>query len=343
MNDKIKVYLTKELKNLLLKDAKNFDFCKSDGNVNLNSFINTLIVNYYEDYKENQMQLSFLIQNILAKSCLSANEMTQLTEKITYQVQNFKHFKNSKKASAVLSFKPTRKSEAAVEYIERMLLKDHTLSSYYSGMFASYASLPQDKRELIIFKEIKDKISKAIEKKQMIIFTLNHGKDQYVAAPYMIAASPEEMHNYILTTVLSYNSINDSNPPMQSTFRLSRIEKLSIHDESYEFSEQEISVFSRALRNGVQFIYHASDEEIKVHLKDPYGIKMFERFYVHRPLPVKKEGCDYYFDCSYDQCINYFARFGSNACIEYPSVLKQRMGALHYWAAKANKYTPTNS
>lgn len=337
MSEKIKIYLTNELKETLLKDASNFGFLKSNGDVNINNFINTLIVNYYEEHQNKQKYLYASIQNILSHSSLSVEERNRLSEEITHEVQTIKNNQGSKKASASISFKPTKNSETAVEYIERVLLQNHSLSSYYASMFASYASLPQDKRELILFKDINDIIQKAIESKQTIIFTMNQGNDKYMAAPYKIAASFEELHNYILATILSYNDAPTQQP---STFRLSKIERLSIHEQKYAFHEEEINVYTRALRNGVQFIYHSNDQPIKVHLNEPYGKRMFERFYVHRPLPTKIEGNDYYFDCSYNQLINYFARFGSNAVIEYPTDLAQRMAKIHFWAYKKYNYKP---
>lgn len=337
MSEKIKIYLTNELKETLLKDASNFGFLKSNGEVNINRFLNTLIVNYYDEHQNKQKYLHTLIQNILNHSSLSTEENHRLSEEITHQIQNVKNQRISKKASVSISFKPTKKSETTIEYIERVLLQNQSISSYYASMFASYASLPQDKRELILFKDLKETLDEAIKKKQTIIFTLNKGKDKYMAAPYRIAASFEELHNYVLATILNYNDTVTLQP---STFRLSKIERLSIHDHKHEFSEQEKNVYTRALRNGVQFLYHPNDQLVKVHLNEPYGRRMFERFYVHRPLPLKIEGNDYYFDCSYDQLINYFARFGSNAIIEYPADLASRMGELYFWASKKYPYEP---
>lgn len=337
MNGKIKIYLTRELKETLAKDASNFGFLKTNGDINLNRFINTLIVNYYEEHQNKQKHLYASIRQILRRSSLSADENDRLSEEIVHAFQAIKNEQGSKKASASISFKPTKRSETAVEYIERVLLQNDSLSSYYASMFASYASLPQDKREGILFKDLYDTLQKAIENKQTIIFTMNRGNDKYMAAPYKIAASFEELHNYVLATILRYNDKQQHQP---STFRLSKIERLSICEQTYAFGEEEINVYTRALRNGVQFIYHADDQPIKVHLQEPYGKRMFERFYVHRPLPTKIEGNDYYFDCSYDQVITYFARFGSNAVIAYPADLALRMAKLHFWAYKKYGVVP---
>lgn len=324
MKDKIKIYLPIELKTTLLKDAKSFGFLKSSGEINSNKFLNTLILHYYEEYMEKQKQIQNQIQLVLNHTN-QTNELTQL-----FLTEYFQKLDTDKSETVTLSLKPTKQTEGIFDYIEQYLLNDSSISSYYATMLASYASLPQDRREMILFRDSYDKIKSAISQHKTIVFTTNQGKNKYLVAPYKIASSHEEIHNYMLTKVLkreqnSIWAIENSCIP----FRLSKIENVMIHHDSYTFNDSELSTFSRALRNGVQFIYREDDELIKVKLKENFGTRMFDSFYVHRPIPTLIEGNNYYFDCSYDQIINYFARFGSNAIIEYPRSLAERMMKLH--------------
>lgn len=330
MKDKIKIYITKELKDLLLKDAKNFGFRKQNGETNQNSFLNTLIIHYYEEFKDKQRKKEEYIQSILENSTLSNKEIINLSQLLSKETNQL-NLKKSKSGDTVsISIKPTKASEGIIEYIESYLLQDATISSYYHSMFASYAQLPQDRRERILFKDKAEKIIKAISKNKTIALTMNNGSTKYKVAPYKIASSFEETHNYLLckTFYVAHDGkehINNQLLPL----RLSKIENIIIHDEVYIFSELEIATFGRALRNGVQFLYHESDKEIQVMLNEEKGIWMFDRFYVHRPNPIKIEGNVYTFDCCYDQIINYFARFGENATIITPIELKNKMIELH--------------
>ncbi|MBO5102887.1 MAG: hypothetical protein J6C13_02215, partial [Clostridia bacterium] len=63
--EKIKIYVTKRVADILQKDTENFDFFKKDGiTPNKNAFLTTLILNYFEEYQQKQEKINSLLKNI---------------------------------------------------------------------------------------------------------------------------------------------------------------------------------------------------------------------------------------------------------------------------------------
>ena len=86
-------------------------------------------------------------------------------------------------------------------------------------------------------------------------------------------------------------------------------------------------------RNGPQFAYE-KDTEICVRLTDK-GKEMFKKMYLHRPTPTRIEDDCYYFDCSKNQIIQYFFRFGRYAFVESPREIAEEMLGKYQIAARA--------
>lgn len=61
---------------------------------------------------------------------------------------------------------------------------------------------------------------------------------------------------------------------------------------------------------------------------------MFKKIYLYRPSPVSIEGDIYTFDCSANQLLYYFERFGDNALILSPKKLGIFMRNYYYFAYK---------
>ena len=99
-------------------------------------------------------------------------------------------------------------------------------------------------------------------------------------------------------------------------------------------TQKSSELFERQIRCGAQYpIYPSDKDEIKVQLT-PNGKKLFEKIYLYRPIPTRIEGDVYYFDCSANQLIYYFQRFGDNALILSPKKLGIKMRDYHYFALK---------
>ena len=191
-------------------------------------------------------------------------------------------------------------------------------------MFASYAALPQDKRELIIFKRQDDGVTRAVREKKRVFITTKWGKKQRIeCAPYAVANSKEELHCYVLAATGGWCS----------PIRLSRIVSVVQLAADANFTDRQIATFEKMKTYGPQFIYPPYDCEVLVELTDS-GVNKFKKMYVHRPIPIKVENNSYYFDCAQSQVKLYFERFGADAKIIYPQRVRDEVYNFHRLAAK---------
>lgn len=318
--EKIKIYVTERIANILEKDAEGFEFFKKDGRtVNKNALLTNLIVNYYKNFTQQQTELlTFLKDKISASAPMSANGLNELCFDLCERLNERNAAPNGEKFDRLVSLKPTKESEPILEYIESYLLAGRTLSEYFRSMFASYAALPQDKRELIIFKQQYDAILRAIKEKKRVFVTTRWGVNQKIdCAPYEVVNSKEELHCYVLAVTKSC-----------TTIRLSRIVSVAQLGAEASFTQAQIALFDKMKAYGPQFIYSTKDEEVLVELTAK-GIEKFKRIYVHRPVPIKVENNYYYFNCAHSQIIQYFVRLGGSAKIVYPQSVRDEIFNFH--------------
>ena len=329
MEEKIKIYIPESVNRILLKDMENFEFFKKDGSLNKNEFYNTLIVNYYEQYEENQSDIfAHIKESIQSSTSLSDSVISDIAADILQYTDVRTFHLDKQKFDTAISMKPTRYSSADIEYIQQQLLSHSTLSNYFRNMFASYSLLPQDKRETIIFKQTFDLISEAIENDRKVYFTTDSSDKPHIASPYAIANSKEELFNYL---ICKYNGHPYS-------FRICRIAQIKVLNESRDITDDMKAVFDDMIKYGPQFAYETSKPTvpIKVFLTHR-GQQQFRKIYLHRPHPVKIEGNIYYFACSRTQVFQYFSRFGANAVVLEPKELRSDLHK--FYAVAAKKYS----
>ena len=326
MEEKIKIYIPENVNNILLKDMERFEFFKKDGTFNKNEFYNTLIMNYYEQYQEQQADffthIKKAIKNNIDNSEILSNDVaSKILEYIDIKTNKL----DNQKSEITLSIKPTKKTSDIFDFIQNYCISNITLSSYFRNMISSYTLLPQDKREKIIFKNNFDLINKAIKEDKKIYFTTINKDSPHIASPYSICNSKEELFNYLLA---DYNTYPFS-------FRIGRLKKLTVLNEPREFLDRNIEIFKRMEIQGPQYAYkvESSSKEIKVFLTEK-GKQMFKSIYLHRPNIKRIEGNFYYFDCSLQQAYQYFSRLGKDAIIVEP---KELMEDMHKYYAMANK------
>lgn len=322
MEEKIKIYISKDINAILLKDMELFEFYKKDRTLNKNDFINTLIINYYETYQNNSSVMYERIKTTLSKRVDEdefeiadiAYELLQYIETNTFKLENVK-------LDALISLKPTKKSSQIITYIQQCLLQGTTMSNYFRNMFASYVLLPQDKREQIIFKDKLDVINEAIASNRKVYFTTTKNSEKHIASPYAVANSKEELFNYL---VAEYK-----NKPY--SFRLCRLSKVIILNEQRTFHEENLTIMKKMTEQNPQFAI-GYEREYVVRLTEK-GQEMFTKVYLHRPKPIRIEDDLYYFDCSRNQIYQYFFRFGKHAHVVHPRTLAAEMQHDYYEAA----------
>jgi hypothetical protein len=324
--EKLKIYVTSRIADILLKDTEGFEFFKKDGlELNKNAFLTQLVVNYHNQFAESQKSLfDFIRQKMPAavSGLATAERLDEFCFDLCERLNEQNASPNGEKFDVLLSLKPTKESEPVLDYIEQYELLGRTLSEYFRSMFASYAALPQDKREQIIFKPQYDAVLEAIKAKKKIFITTKKGKKREEVSPYAVVGSKEELHLYV---------IGATKKSAQPT-RLSRIVSVKQLTIEAEFLPEQEYILKKMLRYGPQFIYSPYEKEVMVRLT-PVGIEKFKKIYVHRPVPFKVEGDRYYFECSYTQIMQYFVRFGEEAEIVYPKKLREEICRFHTRAA----------
>lgn len=83
MTDKYKIYVPEEMKARLINDAELFDFTKKDETINLNAFLKTLPINYFDQYRETKTQLlNTILSDLSAFSSISNEDANAIADKI---------------------------------------------------------------------------------------------------------------------------------------------------------------------------------------------------------------------------------------------------------------------
>ncbi len=317
--EKLKIYVTRYIADIIEKDAEAFEFFKRDGiTLNKNALLSQLIVNYHNKFSAEQDALLGFLKERISTAVGDNAKLDGVCFDICERINKRNAAPNDEKFDVLLHIKPTKQSEPVLEYIERYSLAGRTLSEYFRSMLASYAAMPQNKREEIIFKPQYDAVLRAIKEKKKVFITLNNGRGSGMeAAPYAIAGSKEELHLYVLAAEKTCAPI-----------RLSRVASVKQLNADAVFDGQQLYLFDKMLKYGPQFIYRPFESEAMVELTDR-GVEKYKKIYVHRPVPVKIVKNYYYFECSHTQLLQYFTRFGNDAKIIYPQSLRRDVCAFH--------------
>jgi len=325
MEEKIKISLPKTVLTLLKIDCKDFNILKENGQPNFNAFINTLVVNYYQNFSANEevlyQDLKKAIQYVpdYYKESLFEDMVKIFAKRVE---TNF-----DKKDTTTFSFKPTKNSLKAISYIQGVLTKSQSLSSFYRRMFISYSKISKNEREKIIHKENYEQILKAIKNEMQITVFLQNGKRVENLSVYAVASAKEEMFNYVLVCQKGHNI----------TFRLNNIKLMYLQSAKAKITNANKILFDKQIECGVQYpFYNTDDKPIKVVFSEE-GKHMFEKIYLYRPTPTEINGNEYTFNCSAKQMIHYLQRFGSEAVITAPKKLGIFMRNHYHFALKKYK------
>ena len=145
--EKLKIYVTAHIADVLAKDAENFEFYKKDGRtLNKNALLTKIVVHYSGRFSREQASLAdFLARKLHAAGSEAAKALPAIFDRLNERAAAT----DGEKFDVPLSLKPTKESEPVIDYIEAYSLSGRTLSEYFRSLFAAYASLPQDKREEI--------------------------------------------------------------------------------------------------------------------------------------------------------------------------------------------------
>ena len=321
MTEKIKISVPEKIYELLRKDAKDFRILKPSGEENLNAFINSRVVNFYEEFSADDESLRESIKGAL--SAIPEKYAKEAFFEVMNAITKREKDENLGK-SVALSFKPTKLSESVTVYIENVLLKNEAISSFYRRLFIAYSKKLKNEREKIIHKHNYELLVNGVKKGLQVCISLDNGHVYNNVSVYAIEPAKDELFNYALCFSDKKNR----------TLRLAKIKTVSILAKNAEIPEESRSMFARQIAAGAQYpIYSTDTELIKVQLSAK-GRELFEKIYLYRPTPIAIEGDVYIFNCSANQVLYYFERFGSEALILSPKRLGIFMRNYYYFALK---------
>ncbi|MBQ9103536.1 MAG: hypothetical protein IJY57_00415 [Clostridia bacterium] len=321
MIEKIKISLPVATLDLLKKDCLDFKILKNDGKINFNAFINTLILNFYEEFSAAEENLYDSVKKTLIN--LPKRQADEIFPSILKIFAKRESGSEEKKKTTTFSFKPTKNSEKAVVHIENVLLSCESISSFYRRLFLAYSQKTKNEREKIIHKENYEILKKAVEKQTTVCISLTTGIVMKDVSVYGVFHSKDELFNY----VLCFNKNN-------TTVRLATIRSVSINNKSSFIPEENIRYFEKQVSCAVQYpISNTDNQPIQVILTKK-GKELFNKIYLYRPTPISINGDEYVFDCSANQLLYYFERFGENALIVSPKKLGVFMRNYYHFALK---------
>ena len=323
MSEKYKIYLSEDTKTRLANDAELFEFTRSDGTVNLNGFLKELIVNYFDQYRnDNDELLANMLNELNSAKDMKPKEAAKLADKI------IKTYINNRGASAgrstVLTLTVSGASEEIIKIIENNLLKDTSLSGYIKDMFLSYLSMPRSRREEIIFAGSYEQINRAIAENRRLTFSSAGAEFKATVEPYMTATSKEEQFSYLLCY--------DRKGRKTRSFRISRLKNLFVSNETFERDksiEEELTRKSLRSPNSMMPDIHA------VVRMTEHGRHMFRMIVKNRPYVTYIEGDLYHFDWPEMQLEDYFRRFGKDAVVVSPRSLRSKLRNYYVRAVEA--------
>lgn len=334
LTEKKDIYVPAWVGKRLEDDAESFEIYKNDGkSLNMNRFLRLLIVGYYNDYLETNLNKKNSIYTLLIQNNIAIKTADDLSELILKDVIltpiPTRKGKNPKK----LSLKPSKDMATLMMSINKNLGPDDSLSQYLCKMFTSYCSLPFSDRERIIFKDLFEDLDRCVspEKAGSKIVTLRtiwNPEKVHTVIPYKITAGKEERYNYLLCSEI-YGTHQQT-----SSYRINRITDIEVID-SGTIEPQIRDNLEKMLINGVNYRIRNDDQKAVVRLTNKGNIE-YKKIYTGRPIPydIKENGdCyDYYFDCSNEQLYLYFRRFGKEAEIISPIPLRERIKSFYFSA-----------
>ncbi|MBO4456983.1 MAG: WYL domain-containing protein [Butyrivibrio sp.] len=323
MTEKYKIYLSEDTKTRLINDAELFEFIKKDESVNLNAFLKTLIVNYFERYRHDSADLRANIQQDLEEASINSKDAAILADKIINNYIKSDNLRDGKNSALTLTVSGS--SYEVLKIIENNLLTDTSLSRYLKDMFNSYLSIPRNEREAIIFKDTYEDIQKALKSHRIITFTSTSSSPKLVFSvePYIIAPSKEEQCNYLLC--------NERKSGKPRTFRISRLRNVFVTPDTFSVDPS----IQKELREKATRSPHSVSSNVQAVVRiNEYGVKKFKVITKNRPIVSKIEGNLYYFDWPEQQLEDYFIRFGRDALVLKPASLKEKIRKYYYYGLR---------
>lgn len=209
------------------------------------------------------------------------------------------------------------------------------VGGYYEGVpgrflkavIEEYARKTQYEREGILFRNLIEELQSCIDAQQLVVITLNGpNHTRYEVRPHLICCDPGCNYHYLVGMTRKSGT---TYPERIASYRISRINTIKrSHSRSGKITAVQAREIDRKIRDdGVQFLLQDS-EAICVRLTEQ-GKKMYDSQAHLRPIftecrKLPDGSWRYSFECTQMQAEFYFFKFGADAVIEHPLVLKTK-------------------
>lgn len=333
--DKINIYVPREVGELLDSDNEMFEVFKPNGmTLNRNQFLTQLVTGYYDTYARELQDKNAVILDALSPFLTDRAACDQIASSILDQISLPRTSKRVGKNAKQLSLKPTQKTESLIRRIRREIESADYVSRYLVRMLVSYSEKPFSQRERIIFKDNYDMLVSCCKKSLPVSFVMA-GKPEIVheVIPYMVVTGPEEMYNYLLCQ----EEDGLTHQLKAQAYRLNRIRGLNRSTKTAALQDGVKQRLEVMRKQGPQYAIN-DDTEVCVRLTSK-GRGMYNKIYFGRPAYMREEnkpdGCYQYYQCSHNQLELYFRRFGAEAEIISPEPLRDRIAEFYRLASQA--------
>ena len=115
--EKLKIYVTRYIADIIEKDAEAFEFFKRDGiTLNKNALLSQLIVNYHNKFSAEQDALLGFLKERISNAVGDNAKLDGVCFDICERINKRNAAPNDEKFDVLLHIKPTKQSEPVLEY-----------------------------------------------------------------------------------------------------------------------------------------------------------------------------------------------------------------------------------
>jgi len=201
---------------------------------------------------------------------------------------------------------------------------------FIKSVIEQYASQHFLDREKAYFKETVETIENAIRHREKLKIQL--GEKVFAVRPYKILNDKQSTFNYLI----GFSSQNGVEAENIASMRLSRITSIKCTPDDGAISIYEIDkIRDKIVSSGVAFLI---EDAIKVVVKlTKKGRGLYAGHVLNRPIYLSIIGNEYEFKCTKKQAEAYFFKFGADAEVIEPLLLREEFISKHKEALA--KYT----
>ncbi len=331
------------------------NFYGEDNKPSFSGFLNRIFYNFYQDsnasigiralkYRE---ELATLFSNNPEAFSNDAN-----AEQIISLLVNKHENELLEKACAYpkaigKKFRINRQNIEVLKESTSATFYDDSIGSYLKAVFEEYATLSSAQRESIFFKDTIDTCNFAIAQRRKIKISLSQRLSnkrntvytrKFYVTPCFVLPDKNRIFNYLVGISEEIKSDGSVDEKRISSFRISRIKKISIMNSMSGFlSHQKTDEIQKEIQSK-SLPYMAGDLITLEVAFTNKGLELFNRHLYLRPTTYTKINSNTYsFNCTELQAIHYFFKFGRDAHIIKPQYLQDKFKA--YYQEALNAYS----